>query len=259
MYALIPASYKQCSHRLKTAVALFASLALVACIGSGSTGDDVAGGVAGGQENDIYYSTQAAADADLNRFELDNPSCQLWTNWQKMCSRTGSGGKAVCVLDEDMPVRPSKPFCDRASDPVPSVPLADHPDDQQKLLESPAARLSRNRFCVAYYADDPSMTSFEHRESGAFKGIPFCVEFASNRPFNGERGSLARHPACDEWSNFGDGLWFCIKPKKPTVCDDLTIGVPVPSESEGPITVGTSVFTEGRAIWGLHCKGRRNQ
>lgn len=59
----------------------------------------------------IYYKTQSEADAALAAFDKENPSCQLWTNWQKMCSRTGPDGKTYCVTDPDRPVRPSVPFC----------------------------------------------------------------------------------------------------------------------------------------------------
>ena len=48
---------------------------------------------------DIFYPSQTAADADLVRFERENPSCQLWTNWQKMCSRTGEGIHCVAAMN----------------------------------------------------------------------------------------------------------------------------------------------------------------
>jgi len=56
-------------------------LTVTSCATSdGSQGD------AASNDGDIYYKTQAAADRALEAFDTANPSCQLWTNWQKMCS-----------------------------------------------------------------------------------------------------------------------------------------------------------------------------
>jgi hypothetical protein len=62
------------------------------------------------EQEDIYYSSQADADAALAQFDRDNPSCQLWTNWQKICSRTGNDSATSC-LRSSYRVRPSVPFC----------------------------------------------------------------------------------------------------------------------------------------------------
>ena len=231
-------------------------LVLNGCVQDASIDASADSSVVGSSANSLqnmFYASQEEADADLARFERENPSCQLWTNWQKMCSRTGVNGRVICVSDEDKTVRPSQPFCDRRSDPISGLSLADNPDEQQKLIEGEAARFSRNRFCVTYYSDDPQAYSFMLPGTADFSSIPFCVEFATNRPFNGVRGYLARHPACSEWSNFGHGLWHCIRPKQPAVCRNLTIGVSVPIRPSGPIAIGRNIWAESRPIWGLHC------
>lgn len=58
-----------------------------------------------------YSRNQQHADVALAAFGEANLQCQLWTNWQKMCSRTGEGGAVACSTDPDRPVAPSEPFC----------------------------------------------------------------------------------------------------------------------------------------------------
>lgn len=60
-------------------------------------------------QNGIFYTDQKAADAALVQFANSNPDCQLWTNWEKMCSRTS--GASTCIRDSRLQVRPSTPFC----------------------------------------------------------------------------------------------------------------------------------------------------
>lgn len=130
----------------------------------------------------IFYKTQAAADAALEAFEKTNPSCQLWTNWQKMCSRTGPNGAAACVVDPEVKVKPSAVFCSRDENSI-------------KLLE--VARLtpeqvSRDRFC----------TSFENKSPLSKRlGRSLCVDKDQNRPFSGFRMSSRFHPWCGEWKD----------------------------------------------------------
>src|SRR3954464_6240791 len=50
-------------------------------------------------------------DRQMMAFDRSHPQCQLWTNWQKMCSRTGPGGATYCAIDAEMRVNPSRPFC----------------------------------------------------------------------------------------------------------------------------------------------------
>jgi hypothetical protein len=112
------------------------------------------------------------ADRVLQAFDAAHPQCQLWTNWQKMCSRTGPDGATVCVIDPDRPVRPSEPFC--TGGPW----SADEPATRAQLA-------SYGRFC---------------RVRRAQVTAPFRVcEGGEDRPFNGRRIAARLHPWCQLW------------------------------------------------------------
>jgi hypothetical protein len=129
-----------------------------------------------------YYHDQASADAALARFDRNNPECQLWTNWQRMCSRTGQGGATFCMADPDRAVRPSQPFCISKTGEERARP------DLQSL--SATQRVSLGRFCSpAAAARGPTGAKVE--ECG----------FVRSRPFNGYRLAARLHPWCDEWSD----------------------------------------------------------
>jgi hypothetical protein len=122
-------------------------------------------------------------DAQLAAFGREHPKCQLWSNWQKMCSRTGPGGKPYCVSDPKVIVSPSAPFCGYQGL---GVPTAD--------LDSPGGA-SRGRFCQEKSTYDWSTDT----ESG--RGVPYCRTFNPDRPFNGRNLAARRHPWCKEWSD----------------------------------------------------------
>ncbi len=154
--------------------ALLAPAALVAAVHLlGGCASEPKGGGAGG----------APADAQLAKFGREHPRCQLWTNWQKMCSRTGRGGEPHCVTDPDMPVTPSEPFCVYEG-------LGAHVSD----LDTPDAG-SRERFCIR-------TTTYGVSDGKTLvKGIRACAEFTPHRPFNGRNLAARRHPWCGEWSD----------------------------------------------------------
>jgi hypothetical protein len=75
-------------------------------------------------------------DRQMLDFGEAHPECRMWTNWEKLCSRTGPAGSVQCNVDPDQRVEPSTPFCA-------SNPLALRPGiDPQQLSSS-------ERFCVA--------------------------------------------------------------------------------------------------------------
>ena len=123
----------------------------------------------------IYYASQQEADAALAAFDRDNPECQLWTNWQKMCSRTGDGRSTECTEDHANRVRPSIPFCAAVGD----ASLARLAPSNRDLIRNRGQRLSRGRFC---------------RLAG---GVLDC---ATRRPFNGRSLAARRHRFCRIWS-----------------------------------------------------------
>lgn len=126
----------------------------------------------------LFYRSQAKADADLSQFDRENPKCELWTNWERMCSRLGSGGATTCVSDPTFKAKPSRPFC-----------VADAHGYLVNRYRSAnvAIRSSAGRFCAK-------------RSSEARKGDK-CVVYARQRPFNGTTLATRRAPACEVWSD----------------------------------------------------------
>jgi hypothetical protein len=122
----------------------------------------------------------SSADRQLQAFDAAHPQCQLWTNWQKMCSRTGPDGATVCVTDPGRPVRPSEPFCTAGT--------------EAEASPSRAQIASYRRFC---------------RFRPGQEGNPFHgCEGAENRPFNGRRVAARLHQWCDLWVD-GDYRMVC--------------------------------------------------
>jgi len=110
-------------ERLLSCLAL-GLLAGAACAGLAQPGSDRAHPSATGLD------PSRRADRALQAFDAAHPQCQLWTNWQKMCSRTGPDGATVCVTDPDRPVRPSEPFCTAGTEAEAS------PSRHQPLLQA---------------------------------------------------------------------------------------------------------------------------
>lgn len=138
--------------------------------------------------SDIYYRNQEQADAALTAFDRDNPSCQLWTNWQKMCSRTGEGGATRCNVDTERPVRPSVPFC------------MDQPGTYVAFEELPLIEQeSMLRFC----------TKREKLEAGTPSANEGCIRYQEDRPFNGRRYSAISNPWCAEWKEVNSKKLIC--------------------------------------------------
>jgi hypothetical protein len=108
----------------------------------------------------VFFASQAQAEKDLKDFGRSNPSCELWSNWQKVCSRIGD--TIYCGVDVTNRVRPSKTFCVGSWDGVDTL-----------------ANMSQFRFCKKrgelYYSSS--------------RRFAVCEEYLSGRPFDG-RDSL---------------------------------------------------------------------
>jgi hypothetical protein len=129
----------------------------------------------GYSSDSIYYHSQKDADVALLAFDRNNADCQLWTNWQKMCSRTGAGGSTVCVSDSVIPVRPSAPFCAEVS-------IKARAEFRRSKLFEPDTSVeskSRERYCI-------------------LKGS--ILKCQSARPFSGSHLAARRHGLCEIWS-----------------------------------------------------------
>jgi hypothetical protein len=118
----------------------------------------------------------ARSDARLLSFGRTHPHCQLWTNWHKVCSRTGAHGATTCFTDPDRPVAPSEPFCTAADSP-------------SSETVTPAQIASYSRFC--HYQAAPGIEPFR-----------ICAgPEAEERPFNGRRIAARLHPWCEIWAD----------------------------------------------------------
>ena len=133
----------------------------------------------------IYYRSQSAADADLARFEADNPDCQLWTNWQKLCSRTGEDGAVSCSATSQFDeIRPSTPFCAAIEDGGAYRPIVGDGIDEIR---------SSLRFCD-YPAGKPDSIALQ---------IDSCV-YSPARPFSGRSLADRQHSWCKTWYEAGE-------------------------------------------------------
>ena len=118
-----------------------------------------------------------------------HPECPLWTNWEKLCSRTWIGGAIHCNRDPGRPVAPSTPFCARPTTEIATWPASE--------------RGSYNRFCSNPLGRLDGELAIDD-QSG-----PRCNRWRSQRPFNGRRISALRHPGCEFWREVGSGRPIC--------------------------------------------------
>ena len=136
----------------------------------------VSGAAALPPAGDPFYQTapydQSPADRRLRAFDKSHPQCALWTDWHKLCSRTGPKGASYCRLDRQHTAAPSQPFC--------AISL----DEQQR--DTAAERLSRQRFSKIRRQEDCQNCS------------PARI-YQPDRPFGGAQLSQVEHPQCAVW------------------------------------------------------------
>jgi hypothetical protein len=207
------------------------------------------------KEPNIYYKSHAAADAALEKFDKDNPSCQLWTNWQKMCSRTGLKGETLCASDSTHRAKPSKPFC--SFRPIFRSGFSHYRESEvpEVLTEGRSSSNSRNRFC-AEFADknqDYHYGGFEKQIAKRIKKVSFCRKYLIDRPFNGLSREYQKSPRCKQWNKLESGLYYCASKIEDKFCNSLNNGVRPLEVTEDGIVVGKNYYSEEREIWGLWC------
>lgn len=132
-----------------------------------------------------------AADRQMLSFGAAHPDCPLWTNWEKLCSRTGPGGSVRCNSDPNRRVEPSTPFCAAG---LPGAP-------EQRQGEELA---SSERFCT----QRQMLHGLTVR--GVETPIPICTRYERDRPFNGRRIATLLHPWCRAWSDAATGRLVCM-------------------------------------------------
>ncbi len=160
-------------------VAAAAAIAAVAAIGQ-TTGSKPT--VMRGPDYPSPYDN-STADRALKAFDEKNPECALWSDWHKLCSRTGPGGSTYCRTDPSHPVNASTPFCARSS--------------TSYLRMRPAELKSRDRFRI------PGRKN----------------EYTADRPFNGSTVQAIDHPLCKEWVAPGHGESMRPDPKRVVFSD----------------------------------------
>lgn len=128
----------------------------------------------------MIESSTTAASRRLLDFGTAHPECAMWSDWQKICSRTGPGGSVHCNVETGRSVEPSQPFCA-------------HRTMEGRWPE--AQREAANRFCAEYETRDHELSS------GAIERYRRCRRYESNRPFNGRRIASLMHPGCGAWSD----------------------------------------------------------
>jgi hypothetical protein len=216
-------------------VLLMLSIAVSAC--SMIQGSDPVGPAPkGGSAASADFGGRTAADLRLARFGTDNPECPLWTNWRKICSRTGANGATVCSVDRERPVRSSEPFCVAT------------PFSGKSGSFSEKQRLSSLRFCAA--------TRQEHVTDGSGATLyreVVCARYRVDRPFNGRGIAARRHPLCKSWSSTREGLLFCGE-WIPGPCR-LQDGYVRPRVSYGPdeIWIPRTYDPEAISAYGVFC------
>lgn len=134
----------------------------------------------------------------------------MWTNWQKLCSRTGPNRTTYCKRDPYFNVTPSEPFC-----------AVDTEIRQFPLPEPERVLASRMRFCAR------TTRSFQPNDRDVPTGPLRCAEYEAARPFSGIRIEQMVHPWCATWGTGEPGRAICTVAPTPGVdaplCGDRSI------------------------------------
>ncbi len=166
-------------------LALLAAAACVTGMPAGDAGDGQARAPAA-----VSLDTARAADRQMLAYGEAHPECRLWTNWEKLCSRTGRGGGIECDIDRGRRVAPSLPFCVASRSETPASPAQD------------TERALRERFCVA-------RTTTENLLDQSL--VRVCTRHDPRRPFNGRRIAALLHRGCDSLSDAATGRLYCVR------------------------------------------------
>jgi hypothetical protein len=191
--------------------------------------------VAANSDFGIYYKSQMDADAALSQFDIDNPDCQLWTNWQKMCSRTGVGRSLHCVSTTRRQVKPSVPFC---------VKFPEITAELQPALNS------RLRFCAK---SGPTRFWGGADASKVVAEFTQCKMYERGRPFDGYRLADRLHPYCKKWIRGEKGVLKCGVWRTDPPCE-LQDGTPTREpRGENEIVIPYSFNPEYSPVHGVFC------
>lgn len=227
-------------------LAAIGALALSACAQDAAL-DEGPGSAAMTRANDapldIFYVSQEEADADLARFDRENPQCQLWTNWQKMCSRTGEG--THCVAADSRRVRPSKVFCSHTGGGISAGPGAE---------ATPRVLGSFFRYCDLPGGFDGS---YEQRVN--------ACEWRVNRPFNGRSKRELDHPWCGRWrwgptASRQNRVLYCSQQRLPAWCNipkGLGFGLQDDEVGEESQVTLVQINRDAFPVNGVHCNEGR--
>lgn len=155
------------------------------------------------EQMDIYYRSQAEADMELEQFDRVNPSCQLWTNWQNTCARSGVEGLSRCSVDPRIMAVPSTPFC------------VFHRQTLAQPVEGVAGFSSVMRFC----AETELITSTNETDSPT---LIACKRFVGERPFSDPRSAGAFTNWCNRWRS-QRGAMRCVRWNVPSWCNRAVV------------------------------------
>lgn len=136
----------------------------------------------------VVLNPASSSDRAMIAFGTQQKSCNLWSNWQKTCSRLN--GRLFCQADRQRQVKPSIPFCASGELAAPES----QPQDQLKSME---------RFCTA------RGSLYGSNALGTRVIGNFCRRWDEQRPFNGKRIATLVHPQCAAWADSVTKVTIC--------------------------------------------------
>lgn len=139
-----------------------------------------------------------AADRALKAFDDTHRQCSLWSDWHKLCSRTGPRGATYCRTDPTYPVKPSAPFCADTQDiPVQQSRPNEFSPEQKSYFRF--SRIAEYKDFINNNTDPKSAVLTKYRV------------WQTRRPFNGSRFQQIFDPECEVW-------WFPDPTLGPSEC-----------------------------------------
>ncbi len=148
-----------------------------------------------GISSSFALNPSRSADRQMIAFGDRNPQCPQWSNWEKLCSRTGPNGAALCAMDNARSTESSEPFCVTAAAPRAELAFRGNYSD---------GGASGLRFCRV-----PARLSASESEAQGLATL--CESYDAERPFNARRIASLRHPWCAAWSDATTDSLVCTE------------------------------------------------
>ncbi len=178
----------------------------------------------------IFWSgalcTPTLAANRITKFHETYPTCQIWTDWAKVCKGRPHGGEFACVSSRSRRLKNSEPFCVVEN----ATPL---------LISTMAFTNAKQQASVLRFCDRKVVVHGWNGKSD-LRGFA-CARYRRNRPFNDSSDELSADHWCKKWEKTSNHMSVqqCVKWSLPSWCARAAIYGDLPEQPNEPGSIDT--------------------